>query len=183
MGIKHDNLIERIADWDNLLLAYRKARRGKRHRDEVQRFASDLWLHLGNIQHHLLSGSYRMGVYRRFVVYEPKRREILAAPFADRVVQHAVLNVLQPIWDRQMIDHTYACRPGKGTHAGALRIQQWLRDMARQRPLSDIWVAKTDFSAYFRSIRHGDLKRIIRRKIVCEKIVQPLFCKFPDWRS
>lgn len=167
MGIKQDHLIGRIADWDNLLLAYHKARRGKRQRDEVQRFAADLWLHIGNLQHHLLAGTYRMGLYRRFVVYEPKRREILAAPFADRVVQHAILNVLQPLWDKQMIDHAYACRPGKGTHAGADRLQQWLRDMARQRPLEDIWAAKTDFSAYFRSIRHDDLKRIVRRKIAC----------------
>lgn len=174
MGIKHDNLIERIADWDNLLLAYHKARRGKRHRDEVQRFAADLWLHLGNIQHHLLAGTYRMGAYRRFVVYEPKRREILAAPFADRVVQHALLNVLQPIWDRQMIDHAYACRPGKGTHAGVRRIQQWLRDMVKHRPLCDLWVAKTDFTAYFRSIRHDDLKRIVRRKIACPKTLSVL---------
>ncbi|MCX8016402.1 MAG: reverse transcriptase/maturase family protein [Rhodocyclaceae bacterium] len=167
MGIKHDNLIERIADWENLLLAYRKARRGKRRRDEVQRFAADLWLNLGNIQHHLLAGTYRMGSYRHFVVFEPKRREILAAPFADRVVQHAILNVLQPIWNRQMIDHAYACRPGKGTHAGADRLQQWLRDMSKRRRLDDIWVAKTDFSAYFRSIRHDDLKRIVRRNIIC----------------
>jgi RNA-directed DNA polymerase len=129
MSKKHDHLIERIADWDNLLLAYQKARSGKRDRAEVQVFAGDLWLHLGNIQHHLLHGTYRMGTYRRFVVYEPKRREILAAPFADRVMQHAILNVLQPIWDACMIEDTYACRPGKGTHAGADRLQQWLRDM------------------------------------------------------
>jgi len=124
MSKKHDHLI-----WDNLLLAYQKARSGKRDRAEVQVFAGDLWLHLGNIQHHLLHGTYRMGTYRRFVVYEPKRREILAAPFADRVMQHAILNVLQPIWDACMIEDTYACRPGKGTHAGADRLQQWLRDM------------------------------------------------------
>jgi len=167
MSKKHDHLIERITDWDNLLLAYQKARSGKRDRSEVQVFAADLWLHLGNIQHHLLGGTYRMGDYRRFVVYEPKRREILAAPFADRVVQHAILNVAHPIWNACMIEDTYACRDGKGTHVGADRLQQWLRDMSAHKPLAEVWIAKTDFSKYFQRIRHADLKRICRRKIAC----------------
>lgn len=168
MGKKHDNLIEQIADWDNLLCAYQKARIGKRDREEVQRFSSDLWLELGNIQLALLSGTYCMGPYRSFVVFEPKRREILAAPFRDRVVQHAIVNVLEPIWDKVMIEDTYACRPGKGTHAGADRIQRWLRDMNKTRPLPDIWIAKTDYSKYFQSIPHAALKRVTRRKIACE---------------
>lgn len=174
MSHKHDHLIAQIADWDNLLLAYQKARSGKRDRAEVQVFAGDLWLHLGNIQHHLLAGTYRMGAYRSFVVYEPKRREILAAPFGDRVVQHALLNVLEPIWDACMIEDTYACRTEKGTHAGVARLQRWLRNLSVSRPLADIWIAKTDFSGYFKNIRHADLKRIARRKIACERTLAVL---------
>lgn len=162
-----DLLIDKIADWDNLLLAYRKARKGKRDRLEVKEFASDLWLNLGNIQNHLLSGNYQMGRYRSFVVYEPKRREILAAPFSDRVVQHAILNVLEPIWDKCMIDDTYACRKGKGTHVGAQRLQRWLRDMEKNQPLETIWIVKTDFSGYFKNLSHADLKAVARRKITC----------------
>lgn len=174
MSKKHGNLIEQVGDWDNLLLAYKKARSGKRDRAEVQIFATDLWLHLGNIQNHLLAGTYHMGGYRSFVVYEPKRREILAAPFGDRVVQHALLNVLEPIWNACMIEDTYACRKGKGTHDGVTRLQRWLRDMSVNRPLSEIWIAKTDFSGYFRNIQHADLKRIARRKIACKRTLQAL---------
>lgn len=174
MGKKYDNLIQDIADWDNLLLAYKKARKGKRNRAEVQLFSSDLWLHLGNIQNHLLHGTYSMGAYRSFVVYEPKKREILAAPFIDRVVQHAILNVLEPIWNRCMIEETYACRKGKGTHIGAEKIQQWLRDLSKHQPTETIWIVKTDFSGYFRNIRHSDLKMIVRRKIACQKTLLAL---------
>lgn len=174
MSYKHNHLIEKVADWDNLLSAYQKARSGKRDRAEVQAFSGDLWLHLGNIQHHLLAGTYSMGAYRSFVVYEPKRREILAAPFSDRVVQHALLNVLELIWNACMIEDTYACRKGKGTHDGVARLQRWLRDMSANRPLSEVWIAKTDFLGYFRNIQHADLKRIARRKIACERTLQAL---------
>lgn len=174
MAKKHDNLIEQIADWDNLLLAYQRARAGKRDRTEVQAFGGDLWLHLGNIQNHLLAGSYSMGAYRGFLVYEPKRREILAAPFSDRVVQHALLNILEPIWNASMIEDTYACRPGKGVHVGVHRLQRWVRDMAKNQPLESIWIAKTDFSGYFKNIRHADLKRICRRKVACQRTLRVL---------
>lgn len=174
MGKKYDGLIEQIVDHDNLLLASQKARSGKRGRGEVQLFAADLWAHLENIRHHLLAGTYRMGKYRQFVVFEPKRREILAAPFGDRVVQHAIMSVVEPIWHRVMISDTFACRPGMGTHSGTDRIQLWLRNMAKNQPLETIWVAKTDFSGYFRSIWHADLKRIIRRKIACPLTLKAL---------
>ncbi len=174
MGKKHDHLIEQIADWDNLLRAFRKARAGKRGRAEVRLFSADLWLHLGNIQHHLLAGTYRMGEYRSFVVYEPKRREILAAPFGDRVVQHAIMNIVEPIWHKAMISDTYACRPGMGTHIGVDRLQRWLRDMTKNQPLETLWIAKTDFAGYFRSIHHADLKRVVRRKIACARTLKAL---------
>lgn len=165
---EQENLIGLIADWDNLAHAYRKARRGKRAREEVEAFAANLFDELARLQCEIITGTYRMGAYRRFVVFEPKRREILAAPFRDRVLQHAILNVVEARWDKAMIDDTYACRTGKGTHSGADRIQRWLRDMSKQRPLAEIWVAKTDFSKYFASLRHADLKRVARRRIACQ---------------
>ena len=165
---EQENLIGLIADWDNLEHAYRKARRGKRGSEEVEAFAANLFDELARLQCEVITGTYRMGAYRRFVVYEPKRREILAAPFRDRVLQHAILNIVEARWDKAMIDDTYACRTGKGTHIGADRIQRWLRDMSKQRPLADIWVAKTDFSKYFASLHHADLKRVARRRIACQ---------------
>ena len=165
MGTRHKRLIEQIISWDNLVRAHQLARRGKRDRLEVAHFEEDLWANLGALQMELLWGDYRPGRYRSFLIREPKVREILALPYRDRVVQHAICNLCAPIWDRAMIADSYACRPGKGTHAGADRLQDWLRDMRRasQNP----WYLKMDVSSYFPSIPHALAKRVVRRKISC----------------
>lgn len=171
MGRKHKNLIGQVVDWDNLLAAHKRARKGKRDQREVAEFEAHLWEHLGALQMELLWGTYQPGRYRQFQVYEPKRRQILAAPYRDRVAQQAICRVCAPIWDRAMIDHTYACRPGKGTHAGADQVQAWLRGMVAT---GDTWVLKMDVSQYFPSISHRLAKRAIRRKVSCPAILRAL---------
>jgi retron-type reverse transcriptase len=158
-------LISRIIDWDNLLKAHYQARRGKRQRHEVIRFEADLWLELGRLQMEMLWGTYHPGRYRTFMIFEPKRREIAALPYRDRVAQHAICNICGPIWDLAMISDTYACRPGKGTHAAADRCQRWLRDMAKAR--RPAWQLKMDVSRYFPSISHTLARQVVRRKISC----------------
>ncbi len=164
MGKKHKRLIGQVVDWENLLAAHQLARKGKRDQAEVAAFEHRLWEELGALQMELLWGTYQPGRYREFEVYEPKRRKILAAPYRDRVAQQAICRVCAPIWDRAMIDHTYACRPGKGTHAGANQVQQWLKGMVATGPC---WVLKMDVSQYFPSIRHRLAKEAIRRKVSC----------------
>jgi len=164
VGSKSKRLIEQIIDWDNLLEAHRLARRGKRDRHEVAMFEANLWEELGALQMEMLWGAYQPGRYRSFLVYEPKRREILAAPYRDRVAQHAICSVCGPLWDRAMIDDTFACRPGKGTHVGADRVEQWLRGMDATGP---VWVVKMDVSKYFASIRHDIARSVVRDKISC----------------
>lgn len=171
MGSKNKHLIEQIVDWDNLIEAHRLARRGKRDRREVAAFEANLWEELGALQMELLWGTYTPGRYRSFVVYEPKRREILAAPYRDRVAQHAICNVCGPIWDRAMIFDNYACRTGKGTHVGADRVEKWLRGMVAS---GDTWVLKMDVSKYFFSIRHNLAKAVIRDRIRCEATLRVL---------
>lgn len=156
--------IDQIADWDNLLSAHHKARKGKRYREEVMSFELNLWENLAALQMELLWGSYKPGRYREFMVYEPKQRQILAAPYRDRVAQHAICNICGPGWDKSMITDTYACRPGKGTHAGVNRLQKWLRGLDRQ---GEVWVLKMDLEKYFASIRHSLAKQVIRRKVEC----------------
>ncbi|SFT73596.1 RNA-directed DNA polymerase [Halomonas saccharevitans] len=169
MGSKSKRLIERIIDWDNLVAAHRLARRGKRERAEVATFEANLWEELGALQMELLWGTYQPGRYRSFIVYEPKRREILAAPYRDRVAQHAVCRVCGPIWDRGMIHDSYACREGKGTHVGADRVEQWLRGMVAT---GETWVLKMDVSKYFFSIRHDLAKAVVRDKIRCPETLR-----------
>ena len=110
-----------VVSFENLLLAYRKARRGKRGRPEVARFGLDLEGELLSLQRELLTGDYHPGPYRLFTLYERKPRLIAAAPFRDRVVHHAVMNVIEPPLDRTFIHDSYACRVGKGVHAAVAR--------------------------------------------------------------
>lgn len=169
MGNKNKRLIERVCDWDNLVAAHKRARMGKRRRFEVVEFEQDLWANLGALQMELLHGTYRVGRYRRFVVYEPKKREILAAPYRDRVTQQAIVGVTGPIWDKSMIADTYACRPGMGTHAGAERVQQWLRRLSATHGYQNVWCLKMDVSKYFASISHPLAKHVMARRVRCQK--------------
>ena len=90
------NLIERIADADNLRLAFWKASKGKRAKADVLAFRADLDARLRSLREELLSGSIPWGPYRRFMVFDPKERMICAAPFRDRVAHHASMNVTEP---------------------------------------------------------------------------------------
>lgn len=164
MGKKYRNLIGRIADRDNLIHAYENAARGKRRSLGYLMFKEHLGANLSGLQAEILNGSYAPGEYRRFMVYEPKLREVAALPFYDRVAQHALCNIIEPIFDAGFVPQSYACRRGKGTHAGAIAVQAMMRRMMVAGP---VFVLKTDFSKYFASIDRAILHREIRRKISC----------------
>lgn len=117
----------RVVSFENLLLGYRKARRGKGRSPDVAHFALDLEKELPRLRRELEDGSYWPGVYRLFQIYERKPRTIAAAPFRDRVVHHAVMNLIEPTLDRTFIHDSYACRRGKGVHAAVDRYQGWAR--------------------------------------------------------
>lgn len=162
-----NNLYQEIYSFENLHAAYLRARRGKRDRIEVQRFELDLEGNLIQLQNELIWGQYKTGAYRKFVVTEPKERIVAALPFRDRVVQHAIVGVIEPIWERRFIADSYACRPGKGTHKGADRAQAMLRKVKREH--GKAFVLKADIAKYFYSIDHGALKNLMRRRIRCRR--------------
>ena len=147
----------RILAFDNLLLAFRKARRGKRDRAEVARFELDLEPHLLRLQEELARGCYHPGRYRLFDIYDRKPRRIAAAPFRDRVVHHALMNGVEPALDRTFIDDSYACRTGKGVHVAVARYQGWAPRHA--------YALKLDVRRYFPSIDHALLKAKLRRRL------------------
>ena len=150
-------LFERVASFPNLLQAARLASRGKRFRPNVAAFALDLESQLHQLQHELVSRSYRPGPYRTFVIREKKPRFISAAPFRDRVVHHALCNIIEPIFDRGFSFDSYACRKGKGTHAAVERASTYAR---RYR-----YVLKCDVEKYFPSIDHAILFDLLAERI------------------
>jgi len=160
------NLYPQVHDFENLCRAYRKARKGKRGRPEVADFEFFLEDNLVQLQDELAAQTYRHGAYRSFTIHEPKRRLISAAPFRDRpvlcrtgtgVVHHALMRVIQPIFERAFIHDSYANRVGKGTHQALDRAQQFAQQ--------NRYVLSCDVRQFFPSIDHEILRGILARKI------------------
>ncbi len=172
MGSKQKRLIEDVVSWGNLMAAHRLCRRGKRDSREVIRFEANLWAELGAIQNELLWGTYDVGRYRRFLVYDPKRREIAAAPYRDRVVMQAICRACEPIWTKAMIPDAYACVKGRGPHEAVFRLQQWQRYYRRRGERA--WALHLDVSKFFDSIPHEVVMRVLRRRIACPRTLQAL---------
>jgi retron-type reverse transcriptase len=120
----------------------------------VAEFSLNLESELLSLQEALTDLTYRPGRYRLFTIYERKKRQIAAAPFRDRVVHHAIMNIIEPPIDRRFIFDSYACRQGKGVHAAVNRYQQW----SKHYP----YVLKMDIEQYFPSIDHDVLKAKLR---------------------
>lgn len=144
------NLWPQIVSFENVLLAYRKARLGKKTRQEVAIFSLNLEANLFLLQAELKNQCYRPGKYRLFTIYERKPRQIAAAPFRDRIVHHAILNIIEPLLDTRLIDDCYACRKGRGVHKAVNRYQQWASHYQ--------YVLKLDIRRYFPSIDRIILK-------------------------
>jgi len=149
------NLYPQVCAWENLELAYRKARKGKRTRKPVAAFEFDRERNLTELQAELRQKTYRPGPYDSFIIHEPKRRLISAAPFRDRVVHHALCNVIEPIFERRFIFDSYANRVGKGTHRALDRCTHFAR---RYR-----YVLPCDVRQFFPSIDLAILRGILAR--------------------
>lgn len=165
MGKRHRNLIEQILDPENFREAYRKAALGKRRTAGYLAFKEHSAAHLASLREAIRERRYRPAPPRQFWVYEPKPRPITALQFRDRIVQHALVAVIGPIFEAAMLPQSYACRPGRGTHAGAIRVQAMIRHLERSgRP---VYALKTDFSKYFYSIDRARLWRRLEAKVSC----------------
>jgi retron-type reverse transcriptase len=158
---RHKNLYPEITGFDNLLKASRKARKGKRFTYQTAMFELNLEKELLLLQRELEDQSYRHGTYRDFYVYDPKKRLISAAPFRDRVVHHALCNIIEPFFDKTFIHDSYACRKQKGTHKAIDRYTAFSR--------KNTYVLKCDIQKYFQSIDHEILIDLLSRKIKCSK--------------
>jgi len=150
-------MYQQLCSWDHLLLAYRKAAKGKRGQPAVAAFEYRLEDNLLQLQRELQERSYRPGPYHSFYIHDPKRRLISAAPFRDRVVHHALCNLAEPLFERSFIFDSYANRVGKGTHRALDRAQSFLRRFR--------YVLPCDVRQFFPSIDHLLLRRTLARKI------------------
>lgn len=136
------------------------AKRGKSRQGAVRRFEQAAEHRLQAIRQALVSKTFTTSPYRIKKIYEPKTRDIFVLPFApDRIVQHALMAVLEPIWDRMFIDDSYCCRKGKGIHAGSRRAMEFVRGHR--------YCLKCDVAKFYPSIDHDTLYTIIEKRIKC----------------
>jgi retron-type reverse transcriptase len=143
------NLLDAIADRDNLRLAFSKALRGKRQQPEVRRFAADMERELDRLAQELRAGTISIGRFRQFVIFDPKERIITAPCFRERVLHHAIMNVCEPHFDRWLIADSFACRTGKGRITALARTRQFAGRFD--------WFLKFDVRKYFDSVSHERL--------------------------
>jgi retron-type reverse transcriptase len=155
--------IEAVASLDNLFLAAHKARRGKARRLDVEEWWLRRETEIVALREELLSGSYQPGGCRFFDVFRPKRRTIGAAPFRDRVVHHALCNLLAPLLERRFIARSFSCQIGKGTTAA--------RECCRQLTNRHRFVMKCDVRKFFPNIDHAVLLEKLGRELRGEHVL------------
>lgn len=151
------NLFPEIVSFTNLYTAFRKAFKGSRHSREALKFNFYLEKELLQLQQELINKSYQPGAYHHFQIYDPKERTISVAPFSDRVVHHAIVNVLEPLYEKRFIFDSYATRKYKGTHKAIRRAQWFLRQ--------NRWYLKADIEKFFPTVNHQKMMELLERKI------------------
>ena len=138
--------------------AYQSCRRHKRGTHNALAFELDYEANLVALWEDINSGAYRPARSIAFIVEKPVKREIFAADLRDRVVHHLVAGKLNPLFERELIFDTYACRVGKGTHMGIWRVERFLRRCSHSYT-RDCYILKLDVQGFFMSIDRGILHR------------------------
>ena len=163
---RYGDLFDKIVETQNLYLAATKAFRGKRFKQTVAPFYFNLENEILDIQRSLSRGEYHLFPYKIFKIYEPKERNICCANFRDRVVHHTIMNVLEPVFERRLINDTYACRVGKGTYKALKKSQFLVRKYN--------YYLKADIKKYFESVDHHLLKTLMRRIFKDKRLISLL---------
>lgn len=176
MTKRYRNLIGHITSPVTMRQAYRLTAQGKRLTAGYLHFKEEDALNLDRLAVEMADGSYQPGAPHEFYILDPKRRLITALPFRDRVAQQALCLVIGPIIDRALLPRAFACRKGKGTHAGVVALQSDLRRLEKRGAVS---VLKTDFSRYFASIERATLWNLIEAKISCRATLKLIEAMVP----
>jgi len=175
-----NNLYEKIRSLDNLRLAFRKARKGKSKKNYVIEFEADLENELLKLKQELETLTYKPKPLKTFIIRDPKTRRISASHFRDRVVHHALCNIIEPIFDKTFICDSCANRKKKGTSYAMKRFDKFFRKVTSNGKLLKNsknnnmvmgYVLKADIKHYFDTVDHEIMIKIIRKKISDEKVI------------
>ena len=166
----YKNLYPKIYDMKNLILAYKKARKGKTKKQYVKKFEDNLAYNLKIIHDEIKNQIYYPRSLTTFILRDPKTRKISKADFRDRVVHHAIINIIEPIFDQTFIHDSCANRKEKGTLFTIKRLNKFLRKISKNNT-GPCFILKADIKHYFREIDKNILLQIIKRKITDKKVI------------
>lgn len=151
-----------MLDYADLFRCYLRCRRNKRNTLNQLAFEVGAEQNLLRLQEELNNGTYRPGPSICFVITKPKLREVFAADFRDRIVHHVLIEYLQAICEPRFIYDSYACRPGKGTHAGVKRLQDFTRSVTRNNHRI-AYCMQLDVRSFFMEMNKDILKQLVRK--------------------
>ena len=162
------NIFPKVVEYENFLLADHNARKNKKHYKEIHDHDKNKEENLHKLQESVVTLTYKTSEYFIFKIYEPKEREIYKLPYyPDRIMHHALMNCLEPIWEKVFIYNSYACRKNKGIHAAVKDLKKVLRRDKEETK----YCLKLDIRKFYPSIDHDILKSVLRIKIKDEKLL------------
>lgn len=164
------DLFSQVCSYENLYLAYEKARKGKTLKKYVIEFEKKLKENLNQLRNELIIQSYKPKPLETFIIRDPKTRKISKADFRDRVIHHAICNVIEPIFDKNFICDNYANRKGKGVLKAVERFDCFKRKVSKNNT-KNCFVLKADIKHYFENVDREILLSIIKKKIADKNVL------------
>lgn len=144
--------------------AWNEFKKGKEKKLEVQQFGIDLEDNLFALHEQLTGGFYKHADYTSFFIQDPKLRHIHKAYIRDQLLHHAILRIIEPIFEKQFIHDSYSSRKGKGTHRAVKRLRRFAWKLSRNNTRT-VWILKCDIKKFFDSVDHDTLKNLLRKEI------------------
>lgn len=160
------NLYTQICSQENILLADQKARKGKSYQSTIKLFDAGREANLALVRRSLLDQTYQVSEYEVFKIFQGKERIIFKLPYIDRIIQHAIMNILEPIFRSYFTAHTYSCIKDRGIHKAKNDVQKALKNTD-----STIYCLKLDIVKFYPSVDHDILKLLLRRKFKDVKLL------------
>src|SRR3989344_5602078 len=165
-----NNIYDSICNYNNLLLAWQNAKKGKTKKRYIKRFQRNLKDNLLKLREELVNQTYQPCDLKTFVLRDPKTRKISKSAFRDRVVHHVLCLHIVPTFEKSFIYDSHANQIGKGTLKAIERFDEFKRIVSKNNT-RECYVLKADIKHYFEEIDHNVLIKIIKRKIKDEKVI------------